>query len=251
MKDKHIIPGLEKGIRLFEYIGNKPNGTTQSELIQVLGLTQTTCYRILNTFEKNGWLIKNKDNSYDFSFGLLPCLSKIVTLGNKVKHLEPLVQKLSHDTELTVKVSIAEGNQQVSILRQNSSKPLAVAVKIGTRFPIIEGSVSGALLCRKNREEILKIASKTKERIIEKLNPEMIIGRINKCLQDGFCTTGPDSRWNIEAISAPIADSLGNVIAALTLVGFREDFANPTQLAEKSNKLLKTIKECEKTLNNG
>ena len=83
---------------------------------------------------------------YDLAPGLLALTKK---LANQVKRFEvllPMMKSLSKKSGLSCKLSVRQGMDQVTVLRSESPRPMAVTGKVGIHFPIIEGSVGATLL---------------------------------------------------------------------------------------------------------
>ncbi|HPS53459.1 MAG TPA: IclR family transcriptional regulator C-terminal domain-containing protein, partial [Phycisphaerae bacterium] len=54
----------------------------------------------------------------------------------------------------------------------------------------------------------------------------VILERIASLGRDGYCMNTSYNRWRIDAMSAPLRDSSGEVAAAITLLGFDDDFTS-------------------------
>lgn len=224
MNTDHTIPALEKAVLLLEHLGRTERGATQAELARELGISTSTCYRIIQTLWKHDWLKKRSGNRYDLSGGILTAAMKLARRVTRFEHCQPLLDDLAQTTGLTAKLSIRQGNEQVTILRAESPRPLSVSSKVGARFPIIEGSVGAALLADASEEDVRQLAAGCAEDIPEKGDPGTVWTRIAAVRVQGYCRNAKENRWRIDAISAPMRDSEGSVVAALTLLGVFEDF---------------------------
>ena len=224
MNTKHTIPALDKAVRLLEYLGQTEGGAAQAELAEELGISASTCYRIIQTLWKHDWLNKRSGNRYDLSGGILTVATKLFKRLARFEHCQPLLNGLAEETGLTVKLSIRQGSEQVTILGAESPRPLSVSCKVGARFPVIEGSVGAALLCEVCEEDIRELAAECSEDIPERQDIGMVLARVDAVRTTGCCRNGKENRWHIDAMSAPMRDREGSVIAALTLLGVSADF---------------------------
>ncbi|HPS52883.1 MAG TPA: helix-turn-helix domain-containing protein, partial [Phycisphaerae bacterium] len=166
-RERYVIPAVEKAVELLEYLGRDDKGYTQAELVKELNMPLSTCYRIIQTLQKRDWIRKIKDGQYTLSGGMLSAAMNLVNRVARFEAVGPNLKRLADRTELTCKLSIRQGNQQVTILRAESPRPMSVSGKVGSRFPVIEGSVGAALLCDTPADEISDIVAACGDDIIE------------------------------------------------------------------------------------
>ena len=245
MNIENIIPAVDKTIALLEYLGQTENGRSQAELAKELDITGSTCYRILQTLLKHDWLLKLPENRYDLSSGMLSAVIKLTDQTARFESAVPLLEKLSAQTGLSCKLSIRQGNQQVTILRAESPRPMSVSGKVGSRFPIIEGSVGAVLLSGESEETVRKLATTCREDIVEKSQPEIIFDRIQSLGKQGYCLNTKYNRWKVDAMSVPVVNSGKHVVAALTLLGFDDDFYCDV-LGKLAQQLKTTAAQCSR-----
>lgn len=225
MTNENTNPAVEKTLLLLHHLGQSENGATQAELARELGISASTCYRILQTLWKHDWVQKGADSRYDLSGGILAATMKLHRQLARLEHCQPLLDELAATTGLTAKLSIRQRDKQVTMLRAESPRPLSVSGKVGARFPIIEGSVGAALLSQATEAEIRELARGCEEDIPERENPGLVLARIEAIRSRGYCFNSGHSRWRIDAMSAPLLGPDGQVTAALTLLGIDDDFA--------------------------
>lgn len=225
MKNNNTIPALNKAIKMLEYLGQTENGVSQVELAESFDITPSTCYRILQTLLAHNWVCQKPGNLYDISNGILNATTKLINNTARFECLQPILEELAKNTGLSCKLSIRQADKQITILRAESPAPMSISGKIGVRFPIVEGSTGTALLCDEAMEEIQCLLNNCLDDIEEKKSPELINKRLDNLKEDGFCMNAQQNRWNVESMAAPIRDKNGKVIAAITSLGFIDDFA--------------------------
>ncbi len=236
---KNIIPSGDKLLCLVEALATGPRSLQQ--LADAYELSNTTCYRAVQTLLAHGWIYRNADGLYDLSatFGILTdrCVD------NRLKCLKPLLEKLAQRTGMAAKLSIREGDHQFTYLRAESPQPFGVSPKQGARFPLVEGTVGAALLCDSPRAEIRRLCRQCPPDL-EEHNPAVVEKRLDTLQRQGWIFSEKLTRWNILAMSAPLHH--GNaVLAAVTLIGLSDDFQ---QLADTAEKLCHTTAQMETLL---
>lgn len=247
MNKKHIIPAVEKAVALIEHLGHSDHGVTQAELAKELEITGSTCYRIIQTLQKHEWLRKLPGNRYDLSSGILSAAMKLVNPAKRFERCQPLLNELAESSGLSVKLSIRQGGDQITILRAESPRPMTVSGKVGARFPVIEGSVGAALLSNNSEADICQLASLCREEIKEKENPRLVLDRIADIRKKGYCFNARLNRWKVDAMSIPMENEEGLVEAAITLLGFDDDFV-ADRLDELIVSLQRTAAACIATI---
>lgn len=243
---KNTIPAVEKAVAVLSFLGVRAEGATQAELAGQLRIAPSTCYRILQTLQNASWIRKCSGGKFDLSGGLLAAAVKLLERPARLRVVQPVLERLALETGLCAKLSVRLGRDQVPILRAESPRRVAVSGRLGVRFPVIEGSVGAALLCRTLEDEIAVLAEECQEPVMEKHHPEIVNGRIEALLRQGFCFNAGDNRWKIGAMSVPVADGREQVAAALTLLGAKEDFQEV--LPHLADTLRKAARECTQLL---
>ena len=61
-KEEYLVPNLERGLAVLECVSRNPEGVRMAELKRVLGISQTTLYRILTTLVSMGYLTYREES---------------------------------------------------------------------------------------------------------------------------------------------------------------------------------------------
>lgn len=218
------IPAVEKTIALLELLAKLPSGATQAELKKELGISMSTAYRILQTLLKHKWVRKNADTKYSLDNGLLPLVYPFRNSIDLLEHAQKVLDKVAEENELACKLSIRRGAEQVTVMRAEPEGPFALTGQVGSSFPVIEGSVGAALLCDESDDEIMELIQDCRTDLAEKQDPELVLKAVNDVRRKGYAVNLRRNRWNIAAMSMPVRDARGSVIAAITLIGTESDF---------------------------
>jgi DNA-binding IclR family transcriptional regulator len=231
MNTEHLVPGLDKALSLLEHLGRNPGGGTQAELAATLAISPSTCYRILRTLQKHDFVSKRKGGRFDLSGGLLVAAMRLVDGVKRFERVQPVLDALAAKTGLSCKISIRQGFEQLSILRAESPLAVSVTGKVGARFPLIEGSVGAALLCAESAAVVHELVTACAEQIEERRHPRIVLERIASITAKGFALNARENRWHVEAMSVPVRGEDGTVLAAVTLIGFKNEFGDIKRLS--------------------
>ena len=245
--DKNTIPAVEKTLQMIECISNANTPLSRTELAKQLNVTPSTCYRILQTLLKYGWISKADNTRFTLGGGLLPIARNLCDVTSRYDQLQGTLDRLAKKTGLSSKFSIRMNMKQITILRGEPGTNVHVSGKVGGEFPLVEGSVGAVLLSRDEPEEIAEMMLKCQEDIPESMDSKLLMKRILFYRKNGYVICD-NNRWNIHAMSTGIYEN-GELSGVLTLLGWEADFRS-AQLDTLEKTLKKYAKECQIILEN-
>ena len=239
------IPAVEKTVALLNYLSDRPEGATQAQLKKELGISMSTTYRILQTLLDSHWVRKRGDGVYLLGSGLLPILNRFRGGTKMLDHFQSIIDLIAREHEIACKISVRRGGEQLTLMRAEPEAPIALTGKTGSRFPVVEGSVGAALLCRDAEAQLRKLLADCPEGIPEKKDPELLFRGIEAVCRDGYVVNS-NNRWRITALSAPVCNADGSVFAALTFI-----IPDPPaqELSALGGLLKDSARECEESMN--
>ena len=240
---KNTIPAVEKAMATLMQLASARDGAPQTHLQQHTMTTASTAYRILQTFMKHDWVRKRQDGHYELSHGLLPLLLTFRQRLERVDHAQSILDRLAAKNDIACKFSIRQDNEQLTLLRAEPNAPIALTGHRGSRFPLIEGTVGAALLCREDDERIADLIHDCPTVIAEKEQPDLVFNAVREVRRRGYTVNIRKNRWNIAAMSSPTSNADGTVIAALTILGLEADFQGSKRQA-LARRLLHAATEC-------
>ena len=231
------IPAVEKTVQML--LALSESDATQAKLCASLGISQSTAYRILMTLQEHRWVVKKTGAAYSLGDGLLPLTRGIASELSLLERMTEKVSEISSRHQIACKLSVRKEDKQLTYFRAEPPGPVALTGQAGSTFPIIEGSVGAALLCDASADEIAALVESCGDDIPERSRPELLHDAIAEIRECGTALNDRKNRWNIAALSIPVRDSAGKVIAALTLIGSTDDFTPPKRL--HWNKILNDV----------
>ena len=134
MKNKNMVPAVDKALAIVEYMCSMERPVTQAEICKGVDVSATTGYRIVQSLMKHNWIRRNRNNTYSLSIGMISVLMRSQKNGFLFDAAQTVLDALAEETKLTCKLSIRQWNEQVAVLRADSPEPFAVGGKNGVRF---------------------------------------------------------------------------------------------------------------------
>ena len=115
MKERNNIPVLLRSLDVLEYIAASPEAVKMSDIQKNLGIPQATCYRMIASFVLHGWLEKRPGNAYDLTDKINDIASKLGFRIDKYAKVQPLLNSISSQIGLSVKLSVLDGTEFVNV----------------------------------------------------------------------------------------------------------------------------------------
>ena len=237
---KNKIPVLVRSVEVMEYIASHPGRVSQPELIAALKIPQATCYRIVSTLVAANWLVKLPGNKYDIAPAIARLSRKTELQLEKYRPLQPALDYLARQVGYSVKLSVPDGSEHVSVLSAKAPWDIAVTAAPGTRFELKNGgSVAVILLAdmpTSQRNAVFAQAEK----------PQKLKQLIADYKRDGYslnlASSDPEQRPQIDALSVAICseEQITGVLTLLSMPGELEK----TDLSKLLDAMRKTARFC-------
>jgi DNA-binding IclR family transcriptional regulator len=121
---------------------------------------------------------------------------------------------------------------------------------VGAAFPLAYGSSGAVLLSNLPDDQVTGILARAHDACWERQTHKDVSLRIREVRTKGWCADFGMYRSNCHALSAPIHDSQGNVVAALTVIGFSDEMVNESP-HELSIVVTEAARQAKEALSNG
>lgn len=231
------IPSVLAAAAAVERLAAEPDGVAQTSLAQALGLSTSTCYRILRSLAARGWVRKEGRGRWFLSGGLLPVAAALRAPLARLERARDVLERLARTRRIACKLSVRRGFEQVVAVRAEPESPVQATGREGSAFSVAEGSSGAALLADLPDAEarsLFRIAPPSRTGL-----PALL-----KSLADlrakGWCARARILEWPLAALSAPVRDERGAVFASLTFVVPEDRLGDPAL----PPLLLETAKRC-------
>ena len=238
---KNKIPVLERAVEVMEYIASHPGRVSQPELIAALKIPQATCYRIIATLVAANWLVKLPGNKYDIAPAIARLSRKTELQLEKYRPLQPALDYLARQVGHSVKLSVPDASEHVSVLSAKAPWDIALTAAPGTRFEIKNGGSVAIILLADMAN------SKRNALLAQAENPAKLKKLISDYKRDGFslnaASDDPAQRPQIDALSVPVFAEDKSVCGVLTLLSMPGELAK-NDLSELLDAMRKTARFC-------
>lgn len=203
----------------------------------------STCYRLVDFLEQNGYLTKNKKNKkYSLGWKLLLLATNSAASRKELFFQElapPYLRILSNEYNETVSIFVRIGPKVKCICTSYSSHSLQVSPKLNKLTDIRDNSIGIILTAYLNANECKGLFGNNNE----------IIAVLKQARKNGYSTSIDKKSGGVSSISAPILGSDGEIYGAISMQGptyrFYDDHFNEKieQVKEIAQQLSKEIQQ--------
>jgi DNA-binding IclR family transcriptional regulator len=245
INDNSINQSLDKALSLLEYFDAENPTRGLIEISRLSSIPKATVYRLLNTFEKNGYLVKvdtdGKQGQYKLGMKFLE-MGTVVSESIELKeiafpHMKNLRDEINEDVQLVVR----DKNHAIYVEKLISKHPVRLYTKIGRTASLNAGACPRAILSFLKDDEIQAIIENTEfikytENTI--MDREKLWESIKDSRKNGFTISYSEMEMQTIGIGAPIFDYRKKVIGALSTAGPDQRFT-----ADKFPDIIKKVKD--------
>lgn len=197
---------------------SEANGTlTVSEIAEKVSIPESSTYRFLQTLEMNGIVERTGKNQIRLGLRILDLAR---SLNNQIQRdllslALPVMVELTEKTGETSILFVRTDLDAVCVQHVKGSGLIQFTIDNGRRMPLHLGACGKCILAFENEKMI--------ERLVSLLVPEEgrveLLASIRQIREDGYCYTSGEAGLDVFAISAPVLDNCGQIVASLAVAG--------------------------------
>ena len=215
-KEKNNVPMLEKALSVLSYVSASPGCATLPELQKNLGISYASCYRIVHTLVRHGFLESGTGGGFDIGAGLVKAASKKNFHLERYRKFQGILDALVKSSGFSVKLSVrAGGDSFVNVCAARDPESLLAFSEPGHCSPLsIPASVSTIFLAEESDAE--------RKRIVNPAEWTRFLSLLKYYRTKGYCfIAGGDPRFPMDTLSFPLKREgrLHGVVSFLGLAG--------------------------------
>jgi DNA-binding IclR family transcriptional regulator len=231
---------LDRALDILEAFINNKNGMTLNEISNKIDLPPSTVYRLVMTLANRKFLERDSESK---KFYLGSQLNRLVNLSHigANEHLkkiaQPLMKKAFDKCNENITLYIRDDDCKLCIEKFESTRSLRHVIDIGDRVTMDKGAVGKVLLAFLDDTERKKFEREgwpTAE-------------TLDKVKANGYAISVGEREEGLIGIAAPIRNSSGDVIAAVSMSGPSIRFMDES-ISEKINMVVCLGKEISEAL---
>lgn len=223
----YSAPIIYKAFAILQEVSKDQGNLGISDLSRLLNINKSTVYGIIQAFLDLGVL--RQDESKKYRLG--PTLNQLGNqslVGISLRALaRPYMTKIAHEFGQTVFLVRFDEYGITIIESAESPLELKFTAPVGTRIPFFAGAPPKAFLLYLEEQVQLRILQeRTLPKFTDKsiLDEEVYMAELKKSRHQGYATDFGEYMEGVNAISVPLSDTRGILLAALWIVGLSSSF---------------------------
>ncbi len=217
------IPGLERGMRVMEYLARSPDGAGLSDMADNLGYPLNSVFRITNTLMQLGYIGREPVSKRFFltrkAFSL--AYNREADRNLMQNSLDPM-RKLRDQLRETVVVSILDDREGLILEQVSGLHPFRFVCDAGTRQVLHTSASCKAILAFLPAGEVTEIlrgyayVALTSRSIT---SAEAFDTELANVRSLGYAVDRGEALEGVHCVAAPVFDRQGRAMAAITVTG--------------------------------
>jgi len=189
-----------------------------TDIAKRIALHKSTVFRLLNTLEQRGFLMKNPETEkYRLGFRVWELSSNLIGMDHPATLFLPEMKRLRDSLGETISLYVRDGIERIRIQSVESNQAIRRVAPIGVRMPLSVGASSKVLLAFSKPELRVTLLAQLVNTYQLELEPfsELLV----KVREKGYATSFEERELGAAAISTPILSRSNELIAALSVSG--------------------------------
>jgi len=217
------LPAVDRAMSLFELLAESQTGLTLSQLSRKLEIPKSTVHYLLHTLHTRGYVQRGDDGRH-YSLGLR--FAAVAGKDNAELSLRtlavPYLRQIVARLDLTATLAVRRSAEAVLVARVESRHDAGGGAWVGRHVDLHCTAQGKALIADLSSEELTKLfAGRELARFTAKTicSLSALKAHLIEVKAKGFAVNDEEMVSGIRAIAAPVVDSLGAVIASVTVRG--------------------------------
>ncbi|MFC5950303.1 IclR family transcriptional regulator C-terminal domain-containing protein [Pseudonocardia lutea] len=216
---KDRIQSIERGFAVLLTFDAERTNPSLIEIANATGLSRPAVRRILLTLQHLGYVEPTTGSHWRLTPRVLTIGQHYATSSTIVSVSEPHMSQLVEETQESASLSALDGKEVVYLARVPAKRVLNVTAAAGTRVPAHATSMGRVLLAAASPEFVEDylldpgLQPLTPHTITD---PDQFRDALDRVREQGWSLVSEERERGLIAVSAPIRDHTGQVVAALS-----------------------------------
>lgn len=222
-KQVYIVPAVDKILRVLSLLRKEGREMSTFEIAKATGLNRSTVHKLAVSLNYHGMLDRNETNKrYSLGIALVEYGQAVLSNLGTRQTAKGVLRDLVEYSGETAALSILYGTKTVIVDVVDAKAALRVSPTMGMVSPATTTSNGKAVLAWLAESQVAKIIQKeglpalTRKSIT---TPEVFQAELAAIRKRGYALDCEEYTERLHAVSAPVFNSEGEVIGALSIIG--------------------------------
>lgn len=212
-----MMRAVQRTLAVFDCFAPGHDSLTLQEIANRIGLPKSTAFRLVQSLDQAGYLVRLDNHEYCLSFRFTRLAGLVKSTLDIREIARPVMLELARQANETVTLNTVSGRDRVCIDVIYAPSPLMSVAKPGEHQRLVSGSTAKVLMAYLPKNELRKVvayAAKASGKKRSELLRELEVIRRN-----GYSSTHGERVLGLSAMSAPIWDSNDEARHCITITG--------------------------------
>jgi DNA-binding IclR family transcriptional regulator len=195
---------------------------SMTQIAEQVGMNKSTVHRLLGTLEKKRFVQRDPVTGlYQLGIRLFQMAYLIKEHNDLHQYAAPYLRRLCEQHRETVTLSVLDEADVVFLDVIESPQRVKLAASTGQRLPAFATAAGKALLANLPEATVKKVLEHGMEKYTSQTiqSPDLFLKSLSQIRKQGFAIAEQEYEDGINAVSAPILDTHGMPVAAITVTG--------------------------------
>jgi DNA-binding IclR family transcriptional regulator len=219
MDQKYNVPALDRANAVLTELIGEPYQWKLSDLSKKLGISKSTLYSLLVTMERLQWVNRDRNDSYAIGSALGRFGSAFFRQYDLIEDFRRAAEPVMRKLQESIQLAVLEGSDVLYLAKVEAASPVQMVSGPGVRFPAHATGLGKSLMAGMTEEQICALfpqESLQKITVHTVGSRETLIQEIMKGRQTGYTTDIQEGIMGFCCAAAPIRNSKGGIIAAVS-----------------------------------
>ena len=208
-------------LAIFELLLQRGEPVTVTEVVRALRIPKSTAYELVRTLTAAGYLERSGTAVYFLGRKLFELGMAYRSQMDLLKEGGKIVEELRDETGETVQLSVLEDNVMLVLVKEESSKPIRIISRVGSRVPVNWAAAGRLLISDLPGPELrvlLQRIAKPSPTGRAPTDPDELVRQIRRFRTQGFGFELNEANEHAGCVAAPVTDLSGKCVAAISIV---------------------------------
>ena len=220
-KSVAAVQSVDRALTVLEIVG-KLGTAGVTEIAAELGVHKSTVSRLIAVLESRGFVEQLSDRGkYRLGFAIVRLAGSTSAQMDLAKESQAICDRLSQQSGETTNVAILEENRIINIVEAHGPAEITLRSWVGQNCPAHATSSGKALLADLPPDAVVKRMGDPLPTFTENTvaSASQLAAELARVRENGWASVSEELEVGLNAVAAPVRDSTGKAIAALSVSG--------------------------------
>lgn len=220
----YTVAVLEDALVVLDVLRTHPDGLTLAELTEASGMVKNKVFRLIYTLEKHHWIERSASGHIRLGWKLLEYGEAVQTQTILLEASQPVLDELVEATGESIFLGVVSGDDALCVAARESPRSIRLFAQVGRRAPLHSGGVPKVLFANlpdERRNVLLDHYFGASRGVASDLwvDRQALSQQLDQIRQQNYAVIADELDKGAHSVAAPIRDSRGRVVAALSIAG--------------------------------